>query len=390
MTRSHQRFPALDWLRGVAAIAVVLFHFLSTSNPNILVHAGLAVDFFFSLSGFVVAHAYENRLRSSLSVTEFMKLRLIRLYPMLLIGSVIGALGYVRAYSPGTLLLAELAALALMPTPLASIAEGRAAIAANPPEWTLVLELYGNLFYALIAKRLSNQWLLVIIVVSAALYELAFGLYGPGGFGYSWPTALGGIPRFSLSFCLGIGVYRLFIAGIIPPAVPMAVSTVCLVAVFLLPCPPSLEWAFSSLVVIVIFPLIIASSLSLKVGRLLPVSIIMGELSYPLYILQGGIVPHARALALRVGHGGIFSLTVVVASTVAYAVVAFVIWKQVDVPLRRWLSLLMRPPPRTETNLYRRPYVEIVALPWIDVGAPELSAAVQLSKFKRTHCGIDG
>jgi len=41
----------------------------------------LAVDFFFMLSGFVLAHAYEERLRSGMKAWRFMRTRIIRLYP---------------------------------------------------------------------------------------------------------------------------------------------------------------------------------------------------------------------------------------------------------------------------------------------------------------------
>jgi peptidoglycan/LPS O-acetylase OafA/YrhL len=49
-------------------------------NPP--VEAYLAVDFFFTLSGFVLAHAYGQRLREGMTATYFMALRIIRLYPL--------------------------------------------------------------------------------------------------------------------------------------------------------------------------------------------------------------------------------------------------------------------------------------------------------------------
>ena len=57
-------FLALDGLRGVAAFAVVLYHLGEVFGPPIPVNAPLAVDFFFMLSGFVLAHAYGERLRA--------------------------------------------------------------------------------------------------------------------------------------------------------------------------------------------------------------------------------------------------------------------------------------------------------------------------------------
>lgn len=58
----YRRFYALDGLRGVAAFIVVLFHawpFFGRIAPG----GYLAVDVFFALSGFVLAHRYETDFR---------------------------------------------------------------------------------------------------------------------------------------------------------------------------------------------------------------------------------------------------------------------------------------------------------------------------------------
>src|SRR3954468_14651013 len=91
-TRPH--YPILDGLRGVAAIIVVTFHLcepLSTSNLDKLVNHGyLAVDFFFLFSGFVIGYAYDDRW-NKMSAGDFFRRRLIRLQPMLIMGTIIGA-----------------------------------------------------------------------------------------------------------------------------------------------------------------------------------------------------------------------------------------------------------------------------------------------------------
>jgi len=64
VTSSRQHFLILDGLRGIAALAVVIFHFMEWVSPdikkNFIGHGFLAVDFFFCLSGFVIAYAYDN------------------------------------------------------------------------------------------------------------------------------------------------------------------------------------------------------------------------------------------------------------------------------------------------------------------------------------------
>jgi len=66
--RPKQHFEILDGLRGVAALAVVVFHFMEIVIPdyskNFIAHGFLAVDFFFCLSGFVIGYAYDNRIEN--------------------------------------------------------------------------------------------------------------------------------------------------------------------------------------------------------------------------------------------------------------------------------------------------------------------------------------
>ena len=92
---SKPRYEILDGLRGVAAMIVVAFHLLETYSKGpayqVLNHGYLAVDFFFVLSGFVIGYAYDDRW-NRMSLKGFFKRRLVRLHPMVIMGSFIGAL----------------------------------------------------------------------------------------------------------------------------------------------------------------------------------------------------------------------------------------------------------------------------------------------------------
>jgi len=92
--KPNQHFPGLDGLRGVAALVVVFLHGTLTFDIGYVPGAAcLAVDFFFLLSGFVIAHAYDERPgRSSLTWRQFMAVRMVRLYPMLFPGTATGLL----------------------------------------------------------------------------------------------------------------------------------------------------------------------------------------------------------------------------------------------------------------------------------------------------------
>ena len=92
---SKPRYEILDGLRGVAAVFVLVYHLCEThfglGAAHPLNHGYLAVDFFFALSGFVMGYAYDDRW-DRMTTWGFFKRRLIRLHPMVICGSVIGAL----------------------------------------------------------------------------------------------------------------------------------------------------------------------------------------------------------------------------------------------------------------------------------------------------------
>src|SRR3954452_15279534 len=100
-TKPH--YQILDGLRGIAAIIVVFFHLaepLASSHlDNIVNHGYLAVDFFFLLSGFVIAFAYDDRW-DKMTQWDFYKRRLVRLQPMVVLGSIIGAALFYFQVSP--------------------------------------------------------------------------------------------------------------------------------------------------------------------------------------------------------------------------------------------------------------------------------------------------
>ena len=90
ITSNHSRFEVLDGMRGVAAISVMVVHFQNQNEP-FLKNGFIAVDLFFMLSGFVLAHSYGARLQRNMGYFEYILKRIIRLYPMFLLGVVVGA-----------------------------------------------------------------------------------------------------------------------------------------------------------------------------------------------------------------------------------------------------------------------------------------------------------
>ncbi|WP_267387096.1 acyltransferase [Sphingomonas sp. GC_Shp_3] len=187
--KSH--YVVLDGLRGVASLLVLTFHILETFSNNdptkqIINHGYLAVGFFFLLSGFVIAYAYDDRW-GRMTQWRFYKRRLIRLQPMVVLGSLFGAaLVYLQASSVfpkiGTtpvweMLLVMLLGCTLLPLPKAFDIRGWNEIhQLNGPAWSLFYEYLANIGYALVFRKLSVRWLAVLAACAAALLlEVALG-----------------------------------------------------------------------------------------------------------------------------------------------------------------------------------------------------------------------
>ena len=83
-------FGTLNGVRGLAAVAVALYHMHSLFKVQFVQSGYLAVDLFFVLSGVVIAHAYGARLSSGMTPLRFLRARFIRLAPLYLLGTAIG------------------------------------------------------------------------------------------------------------------------------------------------------------------------------------------------------------------------------------------------------------------------------------------------------------
>jgi peptidoglycan/LPS O-acetylase OafA/YrhL len=173
----RMRFGTLDGLRGLAAILILFYH-LGNGAPVLTPSGYLAVDLFFALSGFVLSHAYEARLRDGFTLREFALVRLIRVYPMALVGAAIGV--FLSSGHYGVLLLPDFGgAGALYPV--------------NVSLWSLAFELIVNFAYAALAVHLNWRGLGTIMVASGVI--LMFGVFhhGNADLGSLWPTAGYGI-----------------------------------------------------------------------------------------------------------------------------------------------------------------------------------------------------
>jgi peptidoglycan/LPS O-acetylase OafA/YrhL len=85
MTVIRPRFEVLDSFRGICACLVCLYHFEGTgfiSESKFVRQSWMFVDFFFVLSGFVIAHSYFVKLNRAQDLVNFFTLRFARIYPL--------------------------------------------------------------------------------------------------------------------------------------------------------------------------------------------------------------------------------------------------------------------------------------------------------------------
>ena len=287
------RYDTLDAMRGVAAFLIILRHTQAFWGGIAFANSYLAVDFFFLLSGFVVSHAYEARLMTQMSVMQFMKLRLIRLYPLYAIGFVVSAVGlllhfYSLPYTGWKLSWVVGGAALMVPFP-----SHDQIFPLNGPAWSLWCELAGNLIYALVVKALTTKrlmvlvWLCGLVVVVSAFISHKGGIDG----GFTLKTIPVAMARFGFSFGLGIVIGRGRAIWGERRTVNLPLSLAPLAILFGLLAFPELgrwgEGAYAAACAVVIFPVLLIFAADYEPPAwLLPTFRRLGVCSYPVYILQ--------------------------------------------------------------------------------------------------------
>ena len=324
---SKPRYEILDGLRGVAALLVVGYHLFETyfhGGPDQPINHGyLAVDFFFVLSGFVIGYAYDDRW-NRMSTWGFIKRRLIRLHPMVIFGSFVGAVLFyfgdcsdfplIKDTSWQMVIFIMLWAFTMIPIPASMDIRGWGETnPLNGPAWSLQWEYLANLLYALIFRRLPKIALVVCVIIFAFMTLILCLDIDVSGFlaarSYASYTVIGG---WSLSpDQLQIGLTRLlypFFCGLLLSRSGRLIKIrggfwwCSLMIVVLLGMPwmgigteGDARWTnglYEALCILVLFPLIVAigAGSSVKGGTSESINKFLGDISFPLYITHFPLV----------------------------------------------------------------------------------------------------
>ena len=357
-TKSH--YDLLDGLRGVAAITVVWFHifeaFATSHLDQRINHGYLAVDFFFVLSGFVIGYAYDDRW-GKMKTKDFIKRRVIRLHPMVVMGAIIGAVMFywqgcpvwdVSKVTIGALFMATFINALLLPaTPGTEIRGLGEMYPLNGLGWSLFFEYIGNILYALFIHKFSTRVLAVLVFLAGcglALFAIG-GPYGDicAGFSLTGTEFTAGSLRLLFSFSAGLLLFRIF-----KPVKVKGAFWICSLSIIALLSVPRLGGAeylwmngvYDTVCFAVFFPFLVYLGASGKTTDKYTTRIckFLGDISYPLYMVH---YPFIYLYYAWVKNGNLTfqesfpgALGVVIGSIVlAYGCLKFY-----DIPVRKYLA----------------------------------------------------
>ena len=213
-------YPVLEGIRGIAAVVVVARH-SSPFMTNLFFHSYLAVDLFFMLSGFVLASSYDERLEQRrLSAFDFMKLRLIRLYPFFVLASIIAGTAAVLtvtyfgnhltspvAWLKGAPLALITAAFSFSLLMLPSVFSHELLYPLNGPAWTLFYELIVNFIYALARPRFSFRTMGCVSLVCGLAIAVCVFVRHHLNIGFIWSDVPIGLARTLYAFFAGVVLF---------------------------------------------------------------------------------------------------------------------------------------------------------------------------------------
>ena len=312
-TKPH--YHLLDGLRGVAALMVIWYHvfegyaFAGGTTIDTFNHGYLAVDFFLILSGFVIGYAYDDRWGKNFTMKDFIKRRLIRLHPMVIMGAVVGAITF---YIQGSVqwdgthigismvmlsLLCTIFFIPAMPGVGYEVRGNGEMFPLNGPCWSLFFEYIGNILYALFIRRLSNKALpIVVVLLGVALASFAiFNVSGYGNIGVGWTldgvNFIGGLLRMLFPFSMGMLLSRNFKPMKLRGA--FWICTLVMIALFAVPYLEGTEsictnGIYEAFCIIIAFPILlwIGASGTTTDKKSTQICKFLGDISYPIYVIH--------------------------------------------------------------------------------------------------------
>lgn len=361
---SKPHYMILDGLRGVAAFVILIYH-LCEGCGIMLGHGYLGVDFFYALSGFVIGYAYDSRWQG-MTIKGFFTRRIIRLHPMVVMGTLLGLLFYYFGASEAfpfigespwwVVLLLFLYCSLMLPMPNSWDIRGWQDFNSfNGNSWSLYWEYLANILYALVFRFLPTALLAVVAAVAAVgtlditlnidLFGLLDGRFGAphtvnGGWSLTPQELYVGAVRLMYPFLAGMLLSRL--GKYVTLRGGFVWCSIIVVAMMLTPQFEGLaNGLYETFVILLLIPVIISIGAGSKIKnrRLESLCRFLGDISYPLYITHLPFV--YMQLAWMSNHpDASLGATIMLAVSVGVVsiAVAYASLKLYDLPLREWLT----------------------------------------------------
>jgi peptidoglycan/LPS O-acetylase OafA/YrhL len=378
--------PALTGLRGLAALAVVIFHSVviytllgpGWPGPGLATASAfgwVGVDFFFVLSGFLLALPFLHRPPRALQLRtlgSYMFRRFLRIAPayyaaIILVLAVTRNLDYLMQ-EPQSVLLHVLFLHNLRPETWEAI---------SGPFWTLATEFQFYLILPFVALLFVRRWwpisLAALLAISVSWRAWAY--IPEDEYYYVWLSSH--VPGFAGHFALGIAAARLYLSGFqvrVPAWLLQSVVLAALVVAFLVFHVPRgevpglrpvlvdqrlLSHLFFRLVLAILFALLLLSAAT-QTSRFATVlrarpTVWLGNVSYSLYLLHATVeFLLASHLPSSMAYGYPVFMTISVAASLAAAALGY--WAFERPFLRLKARMFPRRQPQAVTDRAEPPY----------------------------------
>lgn len=212
------RFETLDSWRGICALFVVIFHFISMmphslERSSFVRNSYLFVDFFFVLSGFVLCHSYRGKISSPQDLMRFVVRRFGRVWPLhaVVLVSFIAAIVWINWLPhPSGLALtwsnSAYAVDAIVPSLFLLNAMGLFGSVWNGPAWSIGAEFYVYLLFALLALTAGRRLVLPSLILSITGLVLMYQ-WAPSFMNSTWDY---GIIRCIAGFFGGVVAFHVY------------------------------------------------------------------------------------------------------------------------------------------------------------------------------------
>lgn len=349
---SRRVYDTVDGLRAAGAQLVVMRHLPEFFGGFRVPESFLAVDLFYLVSGLVLANAYGERLKTrALGMGNFTLTRLIRLYPLYLLGFLPGvAVALLNmAHDPHSwwtpAKLAEAIGTGLLMIPLFP-GLGANGTSLNGPTWTLVPEIVANLVWARTIRWVRVLLVPAMLLVCGAALVLAEQRWQTLDVGFGPDQLWAGLARAGYSFFVGVIVYRLVNGRRIDSRIVPWLLVAALTLVLLWRPRDADTSLFELSAVLIGFPVLVAVAAVFEPGpRVAQAFSIVGRASWGVYILHEPVGRLLRETVMRHWRPapGLEAAVTGSALLVALTALAWALDRWVEAPVRKALTARLLP-----------------------------------------------